>query len=241
MAFFTGFAPTMLLLTIARFGSGVTQAVGPAHSSLLADWYPPESRTGRVLIAMRDNERAAQAFGLSLMRVRLTTFAISGALAAFAGVLLASQNRAVDASGYDVNASLQVFLMAIIGGLGSVTGVLTGAIYLGCVQLFIHSFALRALASGGGVALTLLFFPSGLGGALYAARDAFLRRVALRDRIFVSSLLGDLASFDDEQRRAQLGPRIETAPTTERLETYELDSEIAEAGRSQRGKGWVYG
>ena len=46
MSFATGLAPTLLFLYLARFGSGLTQAVGPAHNSLVADWYPPESRTG---------------------------------------------------------------------------------------------------------------------------------------------------------------------------------------------------
>lgn len=199
------------------------------------------SRTGRVLIAMRDNERAAQAVGLSLVRVRLLTFAISGALAAVAGALFAAQHRAVSATGYTVDASINVFLMAVIGGLGSVTGVLTGAIYLGCVQLFISSPSLQQLASGAGVAVILLFFPSGLGGAVYAARDAFLRRVALRDRIWVPSLLGDLRSFDGEERRARLGAPLDTTTRSAREETYVIPSAVAEAGRSQRGKGWIYG
>ncbi len=200
-----------------------------------------QSRTGRVLIAMRDNERAAQALGLSLVRVRLLTFGISGALAAVAGALFAAQQRTVTATGYSINASINVFLMAVIGGLGSVTGVLTGAVYLGCVDLFIHSPSLQALASGAGVAAILLFFPSGLGGAVYAARDAFLRRVALRDRIFVPSLLGDLRAIDGEERRARLGAPLDTTTRSAREGTYVLPSKVAEAGRSQRGKGWIYG
>lgn len=199
------------------------------------------TRTGRVLIAMRDNERAAQALGLSLVRVRLLTFAVSGALAAFAGMLFASQARTVSAAGYGVNASIQVFLMAVIGGLGSVSGVLTGAVYLACVQLFIHSLVWQGVASGGGVAIVLLFFPSGLGGAAFAARDAFLRRVALRERIFVPSLLGDLRTLEGDDARARLAAKDDLVPSAVAVTTYVLPSDIAEAGSSQRGRGWVYG
>jgi branched-chain amino acid transport system permease protein len=197
------------------------------------------TRTGRVLIAMRDNERAAQALGLSLVRVRLMTFAVSGALAALAGMLLATQNRTVQAAGYGVDASVSVFLMAVIGGLGSVTGVLTGAAYLASVRLFIESPALQSLASGGGVLVILLFFPSGLGGAAYAARDAFLRRVALREKLFVPSLLGDLRALEGDDARGHLAERPDAAPLPAR--SYVLESDIAEAGVSQRGRGWVYG
>ena len=217
-------------LALAGLGLAIFVALGLRHS-----------RTGRVLIAMRDNERAAQAVGLSLVRVRLLTFAISGALAAVAGALFAAQHRTVSAAGYGVDASIQIFLMAVIGGLGSVTGVLTGAVYLACVQLFISSPPLQQFLSGAGVALVLLFFPSGLGGAVYALRDAFLRRIALRDRIFVPSLLGELRSIDGEEQRARLGARIETGVHAVREHTYVVPSTIAEAGRSQRGRGWIYG
>jgi branched-chain amino acid transport system permease protein len=217
-------------LALAGLGLAIFVALGLRHS-----------RTGRVLIAMRDNERAAQAVGLSLVRIRLLTFAISGALAAVAGALFAAQHRTVGASGYGVDASIQIFLMAVIGGLGSVSGVLTGAVYLASVQLFIPSPMVQQLASGAGVALILLFFPSGLGGAVYAARDAFLRRVALRDRIFVPSLLGELRSVDGVEQRVRLGARIESGSTAPRELTYVVPSSIAEAGRSQRGRGWIYG
>jgi branched-chain amino acid transport system permease protein len=196
------------------------------------------TRTGRVLIAMRDNEPAAQALGLSLVRVRLTAFAVSGALAAFAGVFYAAHERSVRANGFTPAQSIQIFLMAVIGGLGSVTGVLTGSVYLGCVQLFVHSPNWQAAFSGLGVLLILVFFPSGLGGAAYAARDAFLRRVALREKILVPSLLGDLSALSGEERRAPLGAKVGPVLAGP---TYVLaDSEIAEAGSSQRGKGWVY-
>jgi branched-chain amino acid transport system permease protein len=150
------------------------------------------TRTGRVLIGMRDNERAAQALGLSLVRTRLVTFAISGFLAAFAGVLYAAHNHTVRADAFGPEQSIDIFLMAVIGGLGSVSGVLTGAAYIGFVQLVIPGALGRLLASGVGVLLVLLFYPAGLGGAVFAVRDSFLRRVALRDKIYVPALLGDL-------------------------------------------------
>jgi branched-chain amino acid transport system permease protein len=199
------------------------------------------TRTGRVLIGMRDNERAAQALGLSLVRTRLVTFAISGFLAAFAGVLYASHNHTVRADAFGPEQSIDIFLMAVIGGLGSVSGVLTGAAYIGFVQLVVPGALGRLLASGAGVLLVLLFYPAGLGGAVYAARDSFLRRVALREKIFVPSLLGDLRKLDGDEGRAPLADKPLVGAQVAAGAAYALESDIADAGMSQRGKGWVYG
>jgi branched-chain amino acid transport system permease protein len=192
------------------------------------------TRTGRVLIAMRDNERAAQSFGISLVRTRLATFAVSGFVAAMAGVLLAHQQHAVRPEAFGPEQSIQMFLMAIIGGLGSVTGVLAGALYLGSATIFLHGGLGQLLASGTGVLIVLLAYPSGLGGLAYAVRDGWLRRIALRERIYVRSLLGDVRDLDSEQSRAPLSDR----PLDEFV--YEIESDIRAAGASQRGKGWVY-
>src|SRR2546429_9371891 len=80
------------------------------------------SRTGRVLIAMRENERTAQSFGVNLVRTRLATFAISGFIAAFAGVLFVFHAHAVNSEAFAPDQSIQIFIMAVIGGLGSVPG-----------------------------------------------------------------------------------------------------------------------
>ena len=106
-------------------------------------------RTGRLLIAMRDNERAAQAFGINLVRTRLATFAISGALAGFAGVLYAYHQNGVAAESFGPEQSIQMFLMAVIGGLGSVYAVLLGAIYLGTVDASSSTTARGQLLAGG--------------------------------------------------------------------------------------------
>jgi branched-chain amino acid transport system permease protein len=192
------------------------------------------TRTGRVLIAMRDNERAAQSFGVSLVRTRLATFAISGFIAAMAGVLLAHQQHGVIPASFGPEQSVQMFLMAIIGGLGSVTGVLAGALYLGRVTIFVKGGYGQLLAGGFGVLTVLLFYPSGLGGLAYSIRDGWLRRIALRERIYVRSLLGDVRDLDGERAKAPLADRSDTE------RHYEIESDIRAAGASQRGKGWVY-
>jgi hypothetical protein len=118
---------------------------------------------------------------------------------------------------------------------------MTGAIYLGTVQTLVPGALGRLFASGGGVLLVLVFFPGGLGGLVYRARDAFLRRIALREKIWVPSILGDVRTFDPARDQVPLAPKTDTSGNRVKVEhDYELDSTIEEAGKSQTGKGWIY-
>jgi len=200
------------------------------------------SRAGRVLIAMRDNERGAQAFGVNLLRTRLATFAISGFLAAFAGVLFAVQEHTVTQAQFIPDNSVQIFLMAIIGGLGSVPGALTGAVYLGLIDvLFKNSLWGQLAASAGGVLLILMFFPGGLGSIIFKARDAVLRRVAIRRHIYVPSLLGGFGFTGGEMARAPLAPKFgaEGGPSKVPVKWRRL-SRIETAGASQAADPWRF-
>jgi branched-chain amino acid transport system permease protein len=197
------------------------------------------SRTGRVLIAMRDNERAAQAFGISLVRTRLATFAISGALAAFAGALFAHHQHAVTQEAFAPAESVQMFLMAVIGGLGSVGGVLLGPLLIGIVSTFFGDY--RLLASAAGLLFVLLLAPGGFGSLAFGLRDSYLRRLAIRHKIFVPSLLADHRVSDAEG--------LAKVPLTEKTDDngmpvtippkYRLPSRIGATGRSQGKKVWT--
>lgn len=200
------------------------------------------SRTGRVLIAMRENERSAQSFGVNLVRTRLATFALSGFLAAFAGVLLVIHQHRLAPTSFGPEQSIQIFLMAVIGGLGSVPGALTGAIYLGLLELFVKSAVYRQLSGGLLLLLLLIFFPGGLGAALFKVRDAALRRVAIRRRLYVPSLLGNYGFSGATATKVPLAPLFaadgkEVATSRWR---YNLPSRIGTAGASQQGKRWSY-
>jgi branched-chain amino acid transport system permease protein len=140
------------------------------------------SPIGRVSIAVRENELAANAFGVNSRATTLLAFAISGFLAAFAGALFVHQQHGLELARYSAGESLVVFSMVVIGGLGSVPGALLGAFYVRGV-----TWALpvdwQALATGAGLLVVLLLFPGGLGAAFADLRDVLLRRVARRRRI----------------------------------------------------------
>ena len=165
------------------------------------------SRTGRVLIAIRENERAASAFGVNPRTTTLQAFAISGFLAAFAGALFVHQQNGLQLDSYGAGESLVVFTMVVIGGLGSVPGALLGALFVRGVTWWLP-VEWQILATGAGMLVVLLVFRGGFGAAFADLRDALLRRVARRRGIAVPSLTGTVvaATRADDRRRPRRRP-----------------------------------
>ena len=173
------------------------------------------SRSGRVLVATRDNQRAAQSFGVSPIRAKISAFALSGFIAALAGGFFVFHQYDVPRSVTQVESSLVIFSMAVIGGLGSIPGAVLGAGYLTFLDYspFTRQPLSRLLASGVGVLLILLFVPSGLGGVLYNLRDMVLRRIARVRGIVVPSLLADVR-VEDETSLLDQGRLASGAPAS---------------------------
>lgn len=161
------------------------------------------SRTARALVALRDNENAGRCFGLSLLRVRLTAFCMSGFVAGLAGALFAFHQHGVQRIDYLPQASIDVFLMVVIGGLGSIAGPLLGALYY-AVLLLGGSEQWAMLGTGAGVIGVLMVVPGGLSAIAFRVRDNLLRRYSLRHRIAVPSLGTEDVAADD--RRAPMAP-----------------------------------
>ena len=151
------------------------------------------SRTGRTILAIRDNTRSAQSYGISPIRAQLTAFAISGWIAATAGALFVYQQQRLTQSVLDLGSSLRLFAIAVVGGLASVPGALLGGAYLTFVSYssFTRNTYAQILASAVGVLAIVLFLPGGLGGAAFSLRDMYLRWVARRRGLHVPSLLAD--------------------------------------------------
>jgi branched-chain amino acid transport system permease protein len=147
------------------------------------------ARAGRVLIAARDNRRAAEAASVPTTAVILSGFVFSGMLAGIAGGLHVVVLHGVRGGSYQPAPSLEVFSMAVIGGLSSVGGVLLGVFSLRALQQV--SAAYRLLVTGTGLLVVLLVLPGGLGQAALAVRDGLLGAVARRRGLLVPSLVAD--------------------------------------------------
>jgi branched-chain amino acid transport system permease protein len=173
------------------------------------------SRIGRVLIATRENERGVQAFGVNVTRAKLVAFAASGFLAAVAGVLIVHQQAALYPDQADPQSSIAVFVMVVIGGLGSMTGVFAGAIYLEGLAWFKgavpHNLqaVFQIMGSGAGLVVILMFLPDGVGSLVYRGRDRLLRELADRRNIVVPSLFADMAQPEE----LEVAPVIAATPT----------------------------
>jgi branched-chain amino acid transport system permease protein len=166
-------------------------------------------RSGRVLLAARDNPAGAAAYGISVTRSRMAAFAASGAIAGLCGVMFAYSQHQVIRDSYAVPFSIAIFLAAAIGGLNSVGYAVFGAMSLETLKLFgpdlyqrfgeVYSKVIPLLVVGPLLILNLYFNPRGLAERGYKLRDRFLRLVANKYAIEVPSLIADrrVASPDD--------------------------------------------
>jgi branched-chain amino acid transport system permease protein len=162
------------------------------------------SRAGRVMIATRDNDRAADAFAVPTTRVKLQTFVFSGAIAGLAGALYVLVLSGSGQGTFKPVMSLEVFSFAVIGGLGTVAGAMSGVFFFRGVDFVLAEHfsgqvasILRLSLSGTGLLLVLYFLPGGLWQAVQRVRDRYLRRVAARRGLLVPSLVADRRADDD--------------------------------------------
>jgi ABC-type branched-subunit amino acid transport system ATPase component/ABC-type branched-subunit amino acid transport system permease subunit len=137
---------------------------------------------GRAMLAVRDNEASAASLSLAPWKVKLSAFALSGAIATFAGFLYAAlliSFSANPASTFSPSRSLSFVVIAVLGGITSITGAVLGALWVeGIPRLLGEGYAL--LSSGLGVILILLLMPGGLASLVFNLRDRFVAFVTSR-------------------------------------------------------------
>ena len=85
------------------------------------------SKHGRAVTAIRDNEIAAKATGINVTKYKLIAFTISAALAGVAGVLYSYSNYTVQSAKFDYNYSIEILVMVVLGGMGSINGSIIAA------------------------------------------------------------------------------------------------------------------
>jgi branched-chain amino acid transport system permease protein len=171
------------------------------------------NHSGRVLIAMRDNQRAMSSYAVNPVRTKLAAFAVSGAFAGLAGVLFAYQQHDVLPASYNVLSSIAIFLAACIGGLTSVWAGALGVIAFQAFVLFAPDLygpllkdhdtirsVIPLLLTGPLLILNLYFNPGGLAEQCFQARDKYLRKIANKHGIHVPSLVADRLLEEEQQR-----------------------------------------
>ena len=96
-----------------------------------------DSRLGRAWIAVREDEVAAAAMGVNLVRTKLWAYAVGAAFGGFAGAFLGAYRNTVNVDQFEFGFSVFILCMIIIGGMGNVAGVILGAIALSMLDRFI--------------------------------------------------------------------------------------------------------
>ncbi len=142
------------------------------------------SGPGRMLVAVRDNDRAARAAGVSATGARLVAFALAGFMAAAAGVVYAYAHQRYVSTNFTPDTSFTMVTMAVIGGLGSLPGALLGAVVVFGIPVLFHgseaSQLVQFLVGGAGGLFVLMFLPRGAAGLVYDVRDALVARIVRR-------------------------------------------------------------
>lgn len=157
----------MLWFCLAALALGIVLASGVRRS-----------RSGRLLLAARDNAKASEAAAVSTRWVTLSGFVFSGWLAGLAGGLHVLVLHGARVGSYQPVQSVEVFSMATIGGLGSIGGAVVGAAGMRGLQDL--DATIRLVVAGTGVLVVLWLVPSGLAGLAAGLRDRVLVRLARR-------------------------------------------------------------
>jgi ABC-type branched-subunit amino acid transport system ATPase component/ABC-type branched-subunit amino acid transport system permease subunit len=148
------------------------------------------SAPGRAIVAVRDNETTAAAFGLTPSAVKLAALATSGFIAGLAGVVWAGAWHSVTATQFTPDLSMSILAAPVVGGVASLSGSVAGAVVLYSLTLFVspHLTSLFGdfgqqigfqLALGGlGVVLVMLAYPDGFAGFARRSWSRLLARFA---------------------------------------------------------------
>ena len=142
-------------------------------------WLILRGRTGRAFRAVRDSETAAVSSGVSLTRTKVLAFGISAAYAGAAGALFAIATTFVNPDTFPVALSIFLLVGVVVSGLGSLTGLIVGAVFIQFMPLWAQSVSKSpgapAVVYGVILILVVLALPGGASGLISRALQATRR------------------------------------------------------------------
>jgi branched-chain amino acid transport system permease protein len=162
---------------IAGFGFRQTQhfyylALAFVLLALFVSWRLSASRIGRAWTAMREDEQTADAMGVNTTRFKLLAFAMGGAIGSLGGSMFAVQIGSLTPASFEVQVSILVLGLVILGGIGSLPGVVTGALVLVGLPGLLREFEeYRGLAYGAALVAVMILRPQGLVPNLRRSRE----------------------------------------------------------------------
>ncbi len=122
-----------------------------------------DSRIGRAWIALREDEIACQAMGIDKARTKLTAFALGATWAGMSGVVFAAKTTFVSPASFTIWESIIILCIVVLGGMGSIIGVIAGALVLILMPEYLRAFSeYRMLVFGALLVVMMIFRPGGL-------------------------------------------------------------------------------
>jgi branched-chain amino acid transport system permease protein len=137
------------------------------------------SRFGRAMIAVRDDELACGACGVAAFRAKLLAFTLASAYGALSGVLYAHYSGYISPGDFDLVRSITLLVMLIVGGEASILGAIGGAILVSYAPEWLRFLGEAYLTVFGiAIILVLILLPDGAAGALHSLRRRMARQSA---------------------------------------------------------------
>lgn len=121
------------------------------------------SRIGRAWIALREDEIACVAMGIDMARTKLSAYALGAFWAGMVGVLFAAKTTFINPASFTFMESAIILSIVVLGGMGSILGVILGAFILILLPEYLRAFSeYRMLAFGAAMVLMMIFRPQGI-------------------------------------------------------------------------------
>lgn len=121
------------------------------------------SRIGRQWVAMGEDDVAARAMGVNTVKAKMTAFAMGALWAGLAGVIFAAKTTFINPDSFKVWESVLILSMVVLGGMGSIPGVIVGALLLILMPEYLRAFSeYRLLIFGALLVIMMVFKPAGL-------------------------------------------------------------------------------
>ena len=122
-----------------------------------------DSRIGRAWIALREDEVACQAMGIDKRATKLNAFALGATWAGMAGAIFAAKTTFINPASFTIWESINILCIVVLGGMGSITGVIIGAFVLILLPEYLRAFSeYRMLVFGAMLVLMMVFRPGGI-------------------------------------------------------------------------------
>lgn len=124
------------------------------------------SAVGRACIAIKEDEIAAEAMGINTTKYKVIAFMFGAALASIAGSLYATTYYVVKPETFGVNTSINILIIVVFGGMGSLSGSVIATLFIGVINMFLQPYAeMRLIMYALVLIIVMIFRPQGLLGS----------------------------------------------------------------------------